>query len=181
MAPRSFPGGAFVERESEFILRFLCTGSPGRRRGDRNRWRRLGVDPPVGRKPERWFVYMVGWGILAMALTWLWFSFVARSVYKLNDGSYSLGSRRRQLTVTPDQITSMRGFGWFFDFFGAYPFLMRTARGSLLIDRHMRGGTELEQTLRLANAATRIQHAWDLGPTRTGRPEPGLRTLDSSD
>lgn len=111
------------------------------------------------------FVWLLFVGCVWLVVGVFLFETVARRVEALANGHYRFSSRRRSVVVDPTNIISMRGLGWAVDFWGMYPFRLRTGSGSLLVDRHMRDGTTLEYELRRANPRMAVKRAW--GPERS--------------
>jgi len=123
--------------------------------------------------PRSGFAFMLTWGLFAFSLGALQILVVARHVDQLHDGRYRFRSHVRNVDVHPMEMISMVGVPRYLDLYGGYPFRMKSSRGSILVDRHMPGGLELEATLRQANPRLRIGRAWDLGATPAWPPGSG--------
>ncbi len=119
------------------------------------------------------FAFLLIWGFFAATMGLMQFVVIARHVDQLVDGHLRFRSRLKSLTVRPDEIISMIGWSRMFDLYGSYPFKVKTARGSIRVDRHMSGGVKLEAALREANPHLTISRAWEI--TQSGitffRPE----------
>jgi hypothetical protein len=121
-----------------------------------------GLIKPWGGNTRSGFVIPVILGLAVTAYGAFAFVVVVRHVELLEDGRYRFLARFRAVVVRPDEIISMRGLTRLLDTSGAYPFRMRTTKGSALVDRHMTGGPDLEAALCEANPALAVIRAWDL-------------------
>ena len=106
------------------------------------------------------FLWIVFVGTVGLGSGTLSFQCVVRQVDALADGHYRFTSRRRVVVEEASDIVSLKGLAWT-DFWGAYPFQMKTRSATMLIDRHMREGKDLEYELRQANPHMVVKRAWE--------------------
>ncbi|HEX3794889.1 MAG TPA: hypothetical protein VHV57_10360 [Acidimicrobiales bacterium] len=106
------------------------------------------------------FAWMIFVGCVGIGLGTFFLNYVVRRIEMLSGGMYRFVSRRRSLVLDPKNIESLKGLGYFMDFWGMYPFRMKAGAGSIFIDRHMRDGKDLEYELRRANPRMIVTRAW---------------------
>jgi hypothetical protein len=134
-----------------------------------------GLIKPWGEPPPPWpvFVGIIFWGLLAIGIGVASFTRLARHAEQLDDGRFRFRSRHRSLIVHPSELISITGFSYFFDRSGMFPFRLKSSHGSILVDRHMPNGRDLENILREANPQLQIYRAWFLESPFAGRSGPG--------
>ena len=126
-----------------------------------------GPRPDVG-----FFTWMAFVGVFGLALGVMHWLYTARRVELLSDGRFRFVAARRRICVNPEQLQSASGLGYFLDFWGSLPFLVRTSIGSILVDRHMQNAGELQQRLCLASPNFQVKRAWSSSGADGGsRPE----------
>jgi hypothetical protein len=120
----------------------------------------VGIVRPWGGNPRCSFIVTTACGLLIATTGLLAYAYIVIRVDSLKDGSYRFMSRRRQMVVRPETIVSLYGSRVVYDPLGTFPFRMKTKTGSVLINRHMPCGEELEDELRQENPNLVARQAW---------------------